>query len=164
LLKRHKVFMSSGHYEYWSAAQRANVEAALASGVHLAFFSGYGMFWKTRWEDNGRTLVCYKETAPKLDPSPEWTGVWRGPGFSPPSDGGQPENAVRATLYAQLSSLAMTVPADDGKMRFWRNTTIAQQSSGQVASLPDRTVGYEWDEAIDTGGGGAVQATFGVSP
>ena len=49
LLKNHKVFMSSGHDEYWSAAQRANVEAAREAGVNLAFFSGNEMFWKTRW-------------------------------------------------------------------------------------------------------------------
>ena len=65
------------------------------------------MFWKTRWENSiagtstpNRTLVCYKETLhnAKIDPSPEWTGTWRDPRFSPPSDGGRPENAV----YGQL--------------------------------------------------------------
>ena len=42
--------MSSGHDEYWSGAQRANVEAARDAGVNLAFFSGNEVFWKTRWE------------------------------------------------------------------------------------------------------------------
>ena len=42
--------MSSGHDEYWSAGQRANVDAAREAGVNLAFFSGNEMFWKTRWE------------------------------------------------------------------------------------------------------------------
>ena len=49
LLKNHKVFISSGHDEYWSDSQRASVEAALAAGVNLAFFSGNEVFWKTRW-------------------------------------------------------------------------------------------------------------------
>ena len=49
LLKNHKLFMSSGHDEYWSAGQRANVEAAREAGVNLAFFSGNEIFWKTRW-------------------------------------------------------------------------------------------------------------------
>jgi len=48
LLLQHKVFMSVGHDEYWSAAQRANVEAARNAGVNLAFFSGNEVFWKTR--------------------------------------------------------------------------------------------------------------------
>ena len=68
-LLEHKAFLSVGHDEYWSGAQRANVEAARAAGVHLAFFSGNEVFWKTRWEPSidgsgtpYRTLVCYKET------------------------------------------------------------------------------------------------------
>ena len=48
----HQVFLSVGHDEYWSAGQRANVEAARAAGVHLAFFSGNEVFWKTRWENS----------------------------------------------------------------------------------------------------------------
>jgi hypothetical protein len=164
LLTHHRVFMSSGHDEYWSGSQRANVEAALANGVNLAFFTGNGMYWKTRWENNHRTLVCYKETVDKVDPSPQWTGLWRDPRFSPPSDGGRPENAVIGTLYAQRTDLAINVPAEDGKMRFWRNTTIAQQSPGQSVALPDNTLGYEWDEDIDTGGGGAFQSAYGLSP
>ena len=69
LLPNHKVFLSVGHDEYWSGAQRANVEAARDAGVNLAFFSGNEIFWKTRWEPSidgtntpYRTLVCYKET------------------------------------------------------------------------------------------------------
>ena len=51
------------------ASSAANVEAARDAGVHLAFFSGNEIFWKTRWETSidgsgtpNRTLVCYKET------------------------------------------------------------------------------------------------------
>jgi len=69
LITQHRVFMSVGHDEYWSGGQRANVEAARAAGVNLAFFSGNEIFWKTRWESSidgtntpYRTLVCYKET------------------------------------------------------------------------------------------------------
>ena len=68
-LLEHEAFMSVGHDEYWSAEQRANVEAARDAGVDLAFFSGNEVYWKTRWEpstaDGGstdhRTLVVYKE-------------------------------------------------------------------------------------------------------
>ena len=76
-LLEHEAFLSVGHDEYWSGAQRANVEAARAAGVHLAFFSGNEVFWKTRWENSidgsgtpYRTLVTYKETHAnaKIDP------------------------------------------------------------------------------------------------
>ncbi len=160
LMRNHKIFLSSGHDEYWSGGQRANAEAALASGVNLAFFTGNTSIWKTRWENNRRTVVCYKESAQKLDPTSTWTGLWRDPRFSPPSDGGRPENGLTGTLYAQNSEMPMNVPADDGKMRFWRSTSIAQQGPGQVASLPQSTLGSEWDEDVDTGGGGAFQSAF----
>ena len=77
LIRNHRVFLSVGHDEYWSGAQRANVEAARDAGVHLAFFSGNEVFWKTRWENSidgsdtpYRTLVTYKETHAnaKIDP------------------------------------------------------------------------------------------------
>ena len=42
--------MSVGHDEYWSDIARANFETARDNGVHLAFFSGNEVYWKTRWE------------------------------------------------------------------------------------------------------------------
>ena len=48
LLLNHKVFLSVGHDEYWSGAQRANVEAARDAGVNLQFLSGNEMYWRTR--------------------------------------------------------------------------------------------------------------------
>jgi hypothetical protein len=161
-LLQHRVFLSVGHDEYWSAEQRANVETALAAGVHLAFFSGNEVFWKTRWEPSSdgtstpyRTLVSYKETHDnaKTDPTAAWTGTWRDPRFSPPADGGRPENALTGTLFTVNGPRqdAISVPAADGKMRFWRNTTIANLAAGQVATLPTGTLGYEWDEDLDNG-------------
>ena len=92
LIQNHKIFMDSGHDEYWSGPRRANVQAARDAGVNLAFFSGNTMFWKTRWENSidgtntpNRTLVCYKETLAFgiLDPSdpPISTGTWRDPTY-----------------------------------------------------------------------------------
>ena len=163
LIRNHKAFLSVGHDEYWSAAQRANVEAARDNGVNLAFFSGNEVFWKTRWENaidgSGipyRTLVSYKETHAnaKIDPQASiWTGTWRDPRFSPPADGGRPENALTGTLFTinAGATTAIKVPEADGKMRFWRNTSIANLSPGSTATLSDRTLGYEWDEDIDNG-------------
>jgi len=91
LILNHKMWMSNGHDEYWSGQQRANIEAARNAGIHLAFFSGNTLFWKTRWENSVvdgspyRTLACYKETyldvKDPLDP-PIWTGTWSTADFS----------------------------------------------------------------------------------
>ena len=163
LIRNHKMFLAMGHDEYWSDAQRANVEAARNAGVHLAFFSGNEVYWKTRWENSidgsgtpYRTLVCYKEThnyPNNPDPTAFWTGTWRDPRNSPPKDGGRPENALTGTLFTvnDGATTSIEVPAEDGKMRFWRNTSIANLAAGTKATLPFGTLGYEWDEDIDNG-------------
>ncbi len=154
-LLEHRALLSVGHDEYWSGAQRTNWEAARAAGVHMAFLSGNEVFWKTRWENSHRTLVSYKETHAnaKIDPLPGvWTGTWRDPRFGP-HDGGRPENALTGQLFTvnDGATTAIRVPAADGKMRLWRNTTIASQAAGATATLPSGTLGYEWDEDIDNG-------------
>lgn len=163
LILNHKTFLSVGHDEYWSGGQRTNVEAARAAGVNLAFFSGNEIFWKTRWENSidgsgtpYRTLVTYKETHAnaKIDPTAAWTGTWRDPRFSPPADGGRPENALSGTIFMNNDTgtpYAITVPEAEGKTRLWRNTSVATLSSGQVATLPIGTLGYEWDADLDNG-------------
>jgi len=152
-LLRHRTFLSVGHDEYWSGTQRANVEAARNAGVNLAFFSGNEVFWKTRWEDNHRTLVSYKEThaGAKIDPNQPWTGTWRDArSFNP--EGAKPENALTGTIFTVNSgTVTMKVPEADGKLRLWRGTSVAAQTPGQTMSLAFDTVGYEWDEDLDNG-------------
>jgi len=171
LISNHKVFLSVGHDEYWSGAQRTNVETArdaTSNPVNLVFFSGNEVFWKTRWENSidgsntaNRTLVCYKEThnfpnnRDPLDP-PIWTGTWRDPRNSPPigtADGGRPENALLGPIFMvnDGATTAITVPEADGKMRFWRNTSIATLTAGTTATLAGSTLGYEWDVDLDNG-------------
>ena len=163
LITRHKTFLSVGHDEYWSGGQRTNVEAARDAGVNLAFFSGNEVFWKTRWENSiagastsHRTLVTYKETLAnaKIDPAgaATWTGTWRDPRFSPPGDGGKPENSLTGTIFTvNCCTTDMEVDGVDGQMRFWRNTRVADLNSGQSTTLGSGILGYEWDESPDNG-------------
>jgi len=160
--KKPKAFVAIGHDEYWSAGQRATVEAARDAGVSLAFFSGNEIYWKTRFEPSAdgsgtpyRTLVSYKDTlgGVKRDPLPGVsTGTWRDLRFSPPvADGGLPENSLTGTLWTVNSgTTAITVPASMAGLRFWRNTRVASLTSGST-SLGTATLGYEWDEDIDNG-------------
>ena len=158
-----KVFLSSGHDEYWSAGQRASVEAARAAGVSLAFFSGNEMYWKTRYEPSidgtntaYRTLVSYKDTLAgvKLDPTPNVaTGTWRDLRFAPPvADGGRAENAVTGTIWTvnQTPIAGIEVPAALASHRFWRNAALAFDGNG-IATLTPESLGYEWDEDLDNG-------------
>ncbi|MET4901737.1 DUF4082 domain-containing protein, partial [Paenarthrobacter sp. CC6] len=160
-LLNHKVFLSVGHDEYWSGPQRANVTAARDAGVNLQFLSGNEMYWRTRFEAStvdgtaGRTMTCYKETwaNDKIDPTSQWTGTWRDPRFaSQANGGGLPENALTGTLYqSNFSDLPVTVSAEEGKTRLWRNTALATLPAGSTAALAPHTVGYESNEDLDNG-------------
>ena len=161
-IRKHRLFLSVGHDEYWSLEQRQHVEAARDVGVNLAFFSGNEVFWKTRWETSidgeevpHRTLVTYKETHDnaKIDPVADvWTGTWRDPRpFNP--EGPQPENALTGTIFTVNAwrNDPLIVPAKYAALRFWRNTEIAKLKPGERAVLLKGLLGHEWDEDIDNG-------------
>lgn len=161
-LLRHRVFLSVGHDEYWSDRQRAHVEAARDAGVHLAFFSGNTMFWRTRWEPSiddarvpHRTLVSYKDTheGHKIDPEPGGTGTWRDPRFGVQDGSGRPENALLGTLFVVNCCRfdAIDVSAEQGRHRFWRNTDAARLSEGGSVTVGSGIVGFEWDGDVDNG-------------
>ena len=175
LVESHKMYMSVGHDEYVSGPEFAALKTARDAGVNLAFFSGNELFWKTRWESSidgsgtpYRTVACYKETlgpqsvptaTAAVDPAdpPTWTGTWRDPRGASPDDAGIPENSLTGQLFrvngpgSDDLNISIQVPAAEGKLRFWRNTQVAQQSSGQVWTLPAGTLGYEWDAEEDNG-------------
>ena len=165
LLLNHKLFISSGHDEYWSGNERAGVQNALAHGVNLAFFSGNEVFWKTRWANSSdgsntpyRTLITYKETHfnGPVDPDdpPTWTGTWGDSRFNPPGDGGTPANALTGQQFVVNSGTGdITVPYQYSKLRIWRNTAVSRLASGQSLTLApgNGTLGYEWDVDADNG-------------
>lgn len=86
-LDGYDLVISLGHDEYWSAGQRAAVEAHIRRGGHLASFSGNTMFWQVRLEvdDAGTHMVCHKYTAHDDDPvmaaglPDTMTGMWADP-------------------------------------------------------------------------------------
>ncbi|GAA1336907.1 hypothetical protein GCM10009660_18180 [Catellatospora bangladeshensis] len=161
LIKNHQVFMAVGHDEYWSNEQRANVEAAREAGVHLAFLTGNEIFWKTRWEKSidssetdWRTLACYKETkGTQNDNLDDWTGTWRDPRYSPPQDGGRPENALLGNIFTVNGRRddSLQVPAAYGKMRLWRHTPLQDMAPGTTYTFQPGTLGYEWNTVEDNG-------------
>ncbi|NEA99258.1 DUF4082 domain-containing protein [Streptomyces sp. SID13726] len=163
LLKNHKVYLSSGHDEYWTQSQYTNVLAARKAGVRQGFFSGNEVFWKTRLtpsidgtNTDNRTLVCYKMTKMAqnngiADPSGQWTGTWMDPASTDYGQSYQPPNILTGSMFTVngYRSDAITVPGSYGKNRIWRNTSIANLTSSQTATFPTGTLGYEWDSDID---------------
>ena len=100
-----KTYIDVGHDEYWTQSQYANVQAAAAAGVNLAFLSGNNAYWDLALapDINGvpnRTLIQYKDiwSGAQLNPngtSGGGTGLFRDPVYGP----GTPENALVGTLF-----------------------------------------------------------------
>ena len=130
----HKLFISSGHDEYWSGRaarerrgrarrrreprllqrQRGVLEDALASQQRR----------RHRPRRTGRSST-YKDTHFDAADATRstWTGTWRDPRFSPPADGGRPENALTGQSFIVNSGTSdITVPAAYRNLRLWRNT------------------------------------------
>jgi hypothetical protein len=77
-LDGYEVVLLVGHSEYWSARERDQLEAFVDNGGKLAIFSGNTAFWKVRWENDGRTLICHKwkgegEAVPDADKTHLWS-------------------------------------------------------------------------------------------
>jgi hypothetical protein len=86
ILDPYDVVLLVGHSEYWSGPERDRIDGFLDRGGRLAIFSGNTAFWKVRWEDEGRTLVCHKwkgETAEATTPD-RATHLWSHPMFARP--------------------------------------------------------------------------------
>jgi hypothetical protein len=164
LLPKHKIYLSSGHDEYWDQGIWDNVKAARESGVNLAFFSGNEAFWRTRLEPSissdgaaNRTLVSYKMTKMAqnppngiADPSGQWTGTWQDPAGAG-KGGNKPQNQITGTLFSVNGYRhdAITVSSEFKNMRLWRDTQIKNLGDGEVATFPVGTLGYEWDSDAD---------------
>ena len=158
LLRNHKLFISSGHDEYWSATQRSAMEAARDAGTNLAFFTGNTGFWKTRWESSAagpstqdRTLVSYKDTHFQAQEDPvEFTGTWRDPRFTTAANGPKPESALTGQSFlVNAGTTRITVPYAYRQLRMWRNTAATALGPGQSLNLAPSTLGYEWDIDAD---------------
>ena len=161
----HKVFLSVGHDEYWSGGQRTNVEAArgrrrpprLLQRQRSVLEDALGEQHRRIRHTPYRTLVSLQGDArQRQDRSepPTWTGTWRDPRFSPPADGGRPENALTGTIFGVngYESRSIVVTQPEGRMRFWRNTAAANLAlPSDTLTLPTGTLGYEWDASPDNG-------------
>lgn len=66
LLPNYDVVFIAGHNEYWTRKERHAFQNYVADGGKLLILSGNTSWWQIRLEDDGNTLVCYKDK--NLDP------------------------------------------------------------------------------------------------
>ncbi len=61
LLDAYRLLLIAGHDEYWTWEMRDVVESFTRSGGNLAIFGANTCWWQMRLEDDGRTMVCYRD-------------------------------------------------------------------------------------------------------
>ena len=79
-MKGYRLVLSVGHDEYWSVPMRNHLEAFIANGGNVAFFSGNVCYWQVRLENGGQAMVGYKfnfEKDPHFKNENYWFGVTR---------------------------------------------------------------------------------------
>ncbi len=91
-LLKHKIDLVSGHSEYWSSASFHNFKAAREAGVNILSLSANTAYWQTRYENNYRTLVCYKVIQGSADGDPG--GTPNDPASIGPNGESLPQNAT----------------------------------------------------------------------
>ena len=143
-LKKHGVFLSVGHDEYWPVEERNAADDARDAGVPLLFFGANPAYWKVRLSAPGadgkpRVMTCYKQF-PAKDPmvgTPQATGRFRDVPFN------RPEEALVGVMYESWLLLAHPWVVADDRSFLYTGTGLA---NGDV--LPN-LVGYEYDRTFD---------------
>jgi len=135
----HKSYVLAPHSEYWSANMRSALQTARDGGTGLFVAGSNAVYWKVRFEDSGRTLVCYKSTTADGGATSRWR------------DAGQPENALLGEMYIgdnDTQFFPLVVSSVEGHDRIWRSTPVATLASGTTATIGSALVGWEWDARV----------------
>lgn len=150
LLEGRRLYLSVGHDEYWSWEMRDAVETFVKDGGNAMFLSGNTSFWQVRLEDDGATMVGYKDQFRKdpvydTDRQHLLTSMW--------SDHliGRPENEMTGVTFSRAGyhRIGKAVANGLGGYTVYRpdhwifdGTEVAY---GDIIGAEAVTVGYECD-------------------
>jgi hypothetical protein len=135
-----------GHSEYWSGPERDRIEAFVDRGGKLAIFSGNTAFWKVRWENGGRTLVCRKWKGEAEDVADaDKTHLWSHPLFARP----EAEITGLSFLFGGYHRLGLCAARGSGGYTVYRPEHWALEGAdlyyGDVFGGAVPLIGYEND-------------------
>jgi hypothetical protein len=150
VLDGHRVFLSVGHDEYWSRGMRETLDAFTDAGGNGAIFSGNTCFWQVRFDEDLRSMTCFKYRADE-DPvvgTPEEhlvTGPWSDRRIAWPET-----RTIGLTFtHGGYSRYGLGVPAGSGAYTVWRPEHWAFEGTdlhyGDELGRADAIVAYEVD-------------------
>ena len=140
------LVLSVGHDEYWTWEMRDAVEAHVAAGGNVAFFSGNTCYWQVRLEDGGRRMVAWKHRWAE-DPvqGERTTTLWADPMV------GRPETHLTGVTFTRggYHRVAQAVPGGTGayevhRPQHWLLAGTGLQR-GDLLGRDGGPVGYECD-------------------
>ncbi|MGH9206136.1 MAG: N,N-dimethylformamidase beta subunit family domain-containing protein, partial [Acidimicrobiales bacterium] len=145
-----RLMLSVGHDEYWTWTMRDAVAEFAASGGHVAFLSGNTACWQVRLEEDGRTMVGYKDQFahdPVVGTKKEQlvTSLW--------SDSmvGRPENEMTGVTFSRggYHRIGQNVARGAGGYTVYRPAHWVFEGTGvgygDLIGAEAVTVGYECD-------------------
>lgn len=156
ILDNYQLMISMGHDEYWSWGMRDAVDNFVNRGGNVGFFSGNCCFWQVRYEDDGQTMVCYKDKARAHDPvmgtdrQRYLSSMWSDPLI------GRPENQTTGLSFAHGGYVRMgeAVPRSTGAYTVYRPDHWVFAGTnlryGDLLGLGSFVVAYEVDGCVFT--------------
>lgn len=137
ILDGHRALVVVGHDEYWSAGMYAAARAFADTAGNVAVLGANTCMWAVRYEENARTLVCYKSYSDPMKPDyPESTTVqWRDPLLL------LPECGFFGGLTPSCES-TVSLPVRFNRLYSW----ITDGLEAEVGhSFGENVLGYEFD-------------------
>lgn len=151
LLDNYKLMVSVGHDEYWSWNMRDAVESRIDKGLNVAWFVGNSVYWQTRYSDDGRSMISYKNDAHEKDPvkgtdqAHLLTTIWSDRSLN------RPEGSLLGLSfnYAGYTRIGGATPHSSGGYQVYRPDHWVFEGTGlrwgDNLGVKDTIVGYEVD-------------------
>ena len=142
----HKAYVLGVHSEYWSQNMRGALQTARDGTTNIFVAGANAVYWKVRFENGDRTLVCYKSNLDPSGPTTRWRDAAPGPNA--------PENALLGAMYVgdnDAQFFPLVVSQAEGQDRIWRSTPVASLAPGSTTSIGSGLVGWEWDKRAANG-------------
>lgn len=114
LLHRCRLFLSMGHDEYYTNEMRARVFDARDNGTSIAIMGANFCYWRMRFENNNRTLVCYKYDTDPGTPHTHWTF----------RQNGLPESQIAGVMYFSDPERDGDVVVSNATHEYFRGTGL----------------------------------------
>lgn len=146
LLDAYTLVVSAGHAEYFSDEMYDGLRRYIHDGGNAAFFSGNNCWWRIRIEDDGDTMVCYKDD--RFDPENSKTINW-----TDHESGSLVGTVLGQVLYSPLDrngEVAQFVVRKADHWAFYNTGLQNGDSFGRFGSTSS-VVGYETDKATGAG-------------